>query len=92
LDESALAIAVVGNIGLSFLFYPVARGSSVLPLFGLTSEASIKHHIWLGNIVVVLFTVHGLCYIIFWGVTKHINKVIELEVILLLHVCGRLNH
>lgn len=75
LDESALAIAVVGNIALSFLFYPVARGSSVLPLFGLTSEVSIKYHIWLGNIVVILFTAHGLCYVIFWGVTKHINKV-----------------
>ncbi|GMY23712.1 ferric reduction oxidase 2 [Fagus crenata] len=77
LDVSGLAFAVVGNIALSFIFYPVARGSSVLPLFGLTSEASIKYHMWLENIVVILFTAHGLCYITFWGLTKHINKMLR---------------
>ncbi|CAL0315044.1 unnamed protein product [Lupinus luteus] len=57
-DSAAVRVALIGNICLTFLFFPVARGSSVLPFFGLTSESSIKYHIWLGNIVMTLFTVH----------------------------------
>lgn len=77
LDSAALRLGLIGNICLAFLFFPVARGSSVLPLFGLTSEASIKYHIWLGHLVMTLFTAHGLCYIIFWGVTHDISQVIK---------------
>lgn len=75
LESSALRLGLVGNICLSFLFFPVARGSSVLPLLGLTSEASIKYHIWLGHLVMTLFTAHGLCYIIFWAVTDELSQV-----------------
>ena len=77
LFDVALWIGLVGNICLSFLFYPVARGSSVLPLLGLTSEGSIKYHIWLGHITMVLFTSHGICFIIYWAVTGHISEVIN---------------
>ncbi|XWS76990.1 hypothetical protein CRYUN_Cryun01aG0225500 [Craigia yunnanensis] len=73
----ALWIGLVGNICLAFLFYPVARGSSVLPLLGLTSEGSIKYHIWLGHMTMVLFTSHGICYIIYWAVTGHISEMIK---------------
>ncbi|KAJ4952169.1 hypothetical protein NE237_029001 [Protea cynaroides] len=46
----------------------VIRGSSVLlPLFGITSEASIKYHIWLGHTVMTIFTAHGFCFIIKWA-------------------------
>lgn len=67
LESAALMLGLVGNICLAFLFFPVTRGSSVLRLIGLTSESSIKYHIWLGHIVMTLFTAHGLCYIIFWA-------------------------
>ncbi|XP_022759561.1 ferric reduction oxidase 2-like [Durio zibethinus] len=77
LQQVALRIGLVGNICLAFLFYPVARGSSVLPLFGLTSEGSIKYHIWLGHITMVLFTSHGTCYITYWAVTGHISEMIK---------------
>ncbi|KAK9103696.1 hypothetical protein Sjap_020950 [Stephania japonica] len=77
LDDTALAFGLVGNICLAFLFFPVSRGSSVLPLMGLTSEASIKYHIWLGHIVLTLFTAHGICYIIFWTSTHQIKEMIE---------------
>ncbi|KAI6707695.1 hypothetical protein NL676_010657 [Syzygium grande] len=73
LETSGLMLGLVGNIALSFLFFPVTRASSVLPLFGLTYEASIKYHIWLGHIVMVLFTTHGLVYILYWAVTRKIS-------------------
>jgi hypothetical protein len=55
----------------------VARGSALLPLVGLTSEASIKYHVWLGNLAMVIFSAHGLCYISFWASTDQINQVTE---------------
>ncbi|OMP00349.1 hypothetical protein COLO4_12748 [Corchorus olitorius] len=77
LYDVALWIGLVGNICLAFLFYPVTRGSSVLPLLGLTSESSIKYHIWLGHITMALFTAHGLCYIIYWAAIGQIIEVIK---------------
>nr|GMC90780.1 ferric reduction oxidase 2 [Ipomoea batatas] len=77
LEAVGLRLGLVGNICLSLLFFPVTRGSSVLPLFGLTSEASVKYHLWLGHITMALFTAHGLCYIIFWTATHHISQMLE---------------
>lgn len=75
LENSALALGLVGNICLAFLFFPVSRGSSILRFIGLTSEGSIKYHIWLGHTALTLFTAHGLCYIIFWDKTHKISEV-----------------
>ncbi|XP_012489994.1 ferric reduction oxidase 2 isoform X1 [Gossypium raimondii] len=77
LFDVALWIGLTGNVCLAFLFYPVARGSSVLPLLGLTSEGSIKYHIWLGHMTMVLFTIHGICYIIDWAVTGNISEMLK---------------
>ncbi|KAL6124158.1 hypothetical protein ACLB2K_076673 [Fragaria x ananassa] len=77
LESASLRLGLVGNICLALLFFPVDRGSSILPLFGLTSEASIKYHIWLGHIVMVLFTAHGIGYIIYWAVTDQISEMIK---------------
>lgn len=77
LDSAALTLGLVGNICLAFLFFPVSRGSSLLPLFGLTTENSIKYHIWLGNITMTLFTAHGICFIIYWAVTNELSQVIK---------------
>ncbi|KAG5565882.1 hypothetical protein RHGRI_001708 [Rhododendron griersonianum] len=77
LDSAALRLGLVGNICLAFLFFPVTRGSSVLPLFGLTSEASVKYHIWIGHIAMTLFTAHGVCYIIYWAVTHQISQMVK---------------
>ncbi|KAF2312241.1 hypothetical protein GH714_028712 [Hevea brasiliensis] len=78
LEISALSLGLVGNVCLVFLFFPIARGSSVLQILGLTSEASIKYHIWLGHIAMTIFTAHGLCYIIFWGKTHQLSQRIRL--------------
>ncbi|KAL8192349.1 hypothetical protein R6Q57_027534 [Mikania cordata] len=77
LDSVALRFGLIGNLCLAFLFLPVTRGSSILSLFGLTSEASIKYHIWLGHIVMTLFTSHGVCYIIYWIATKQTSEMVK---------------
>ncbi|XP_031275811.1 ferric reduction oxidase 2-like [Pistacia vera] len=91
LDSAGLRLGLVGNICLAFLFFPVARGSSVLPLFGLTSEASIKYHIWLGHIVMAFFTAHGLCYIIYWAVTNNISEMVKWHKIGISNVAGEIS-
>ncbi|KAL1540172.1 ferric-chelate reductase (NADH) [Salvia divinorum] len=79
LDMAALRLGLVGNIALTFLFFPVTRGSSVVQFLGLTSEGSIKYHIWLGHIVMTIFTAHGLCYIIYWASTHQISEMVKWE-------------
>lgn len=81
LEKLALSIGLAGNMCLTFLFFPVTRGSSILAFLGITSDASIKYHIWLGHISMTLFTAHGLLYIIYWAFTHRIS-----EVSLLFHI------
>ncbi|KAF5731171.1 hypothetical protein HS088_TW19G00776 [Tripterygium wilfordii] len=77
LKMSGLILGLVGNICLAFLFVPVTRGSSLLQMINITSESSIRYHIWLGHIVMTLFTSHGLCYIIFWARTHQMSQMFK---------------
>ncbi|KAK6155666.1 hypothetical protein DH2020_009914 [Rehmannia glutinosa] len=67
----SLRLGYIGNTCWAFLFFPVTRGSSILPLVGLTSESSIKYHIWLGHVSLVLFTLHSIGFIIYWWAMSH---------------------
>ncbi|KAJ1385364.1 Riboflavin synthase-like beta-barrel [Sesbania bispinosa] len=88
LENSALTLGLVGNICLAFLFFPVSRGSSVLRFIGLTSEGSIKYHIWLGHITMALFTAHGLCYVTFWDKTHQISEIFTWNKVGISNVAG----
>ncbi|XP_072987086.1 ferric reduction oxidase 2-like [Typha latifolia] len=77
LEVTGLRLGLIGNLCCAFLFFPVTRGSSLLPLIGLTSESSIKYHVWLGHIVMVLFSAHGVCYILYWAVTNQTDEMIK---------------
>ncbi|EPS59492.1 ferric-chelate reductase, partial [Genlisea aurea] len=77
LERAAVRLGLVGNISLTFLFFPVTRGSSVLRIFGLTSESSIRYHMWLGHIAMGLFTAHGFCYILYWAVTHQSSEIVR---------------
>ncbi|XLU54705.1 hypothetical protein S245_049353, partial [Arachis hypogaea] len=90
LDKSALMLGKVGNICLAMLFFPVTRGSSLLPLVGLKSESCIKYHIWLGNMLMTIFTAHGLCFIIYWAVTNQLSKMLEWKKTGISNVAGEL--
>ncbi|CAI9764197.1 unnamed protein product [Fraxinus pennsylvanica] len=76
-DRVAIVFGLAGNVCLTFLFYPVTRGSSILPMLGLTSEGSIKYHMWLGNIAMTLFTIHGSLYITYWTLTHRLSEMLN---------------
>ncbi|KAL7583087.1 hypothetical protein Lser_V15G43873 [Lactuca serriola] len=88
LDSIGLMLGLIGNICLSLLFFPVTRGSLVLRLLGLTSESTIKYHIWIGNLTMMFFIAHGLCYIVFWGTTHQISQMMKWEKIGISNVAG----
>ncbi|RDY12944.1 Ferric reduction oxidase 2, partial [Mucuna pruriens] len=87
-EYSALAFGLVGYICLALLFFPVSRGSSILRFIGLTSEGSIKYHIWLGHVAMALFTAHGLGYIIFWDKTHQISEILKWNKVGVSNVAG----
>ncbi|CAN4111559.1 unnamed protein product [Withania somnifera] len=90
IDRLALVIGLTGNICLTFLFYPVNRGSSILPLLGLTSEGSIKYHIWLGHMAMTLFTIHGFLFIAFWAVSGRLHEMLKWDPHYISNVPGEL--
>nr|CAD1844603.1 unnamed protein product [Ananas comosus var. bracteatus] len=90
LDSAALRLGLIGNLCCAFLFFPVSRGSSILPLIGLTSESSIKYHIWLGHTVMVLFTAHGICYVIYWAATHQIDEMLKWDKTGVANVAGEI--
>ncbi|KAG8483063.1 hypothetical protein CXB51_021935 [Gossypium anomalum] len=77
LRSVSLRLGYVGNICWAFVFFPVTRGSSVLPLIGLTSESSIKYHIWLGHLSNILFAAHTIGFIIYWAITNQMAEMVE---------------
>ncbi|GFP97311.1 ferric reduction oxidase 2 [Phtheirospermum japonicum] len=91
LDRVALVLGLTGNLGLTFLFYPVTRGSSILPMLGLTSEASIKYHIWLGHITMALFTAHGFLYIVYWTLTNRLSEILKWDDHYISNIAGEIS-
>ncbi|XP_020597697.1 ferric reduction oxidase 2-like [Phalaenopsis equestris] len=75
LYDVGLQLGLAGNM--CALFFPVARSSSLLPLVGLTSESSIRYHVWLGHLVMLLFSAHGLCYLIVWVFDGRTNELLK---------------
>ncbi|KAH0762322.1 hypothetical protein KY290_018395 [Solanum tuberosum] len=70
----SLRLGYLGNICYAFLFFPVTRVSSILPLMGLTSESSIKYHIWLGHLSMALALLHSAGFVIYYAMS---NQMIE---------------
>ncbi|XP_050224873.1 ferric reduction oxidase 4-like [Mercurialis annua] len=73
----SLRLGYIGNVCWAFLFIPVTRGSSLLPLVGLTSESSIKYHIWLGHLSNLLFAAHTVGFFIYWAMTHQMALALE---------------
>ncbi|XP_022724254.1 ferric reduction oxidase 4-like [Durio zibethinus] len=73
----SLRLGYIGNICWAFLFFPVTRGSSLLPLVGLTSESSIKYHIWLGHVSNILFAAHTIGFITYWAMTNQMTEMLQ---------------
>ncbi|KAM3714978.1 hypothetical protein ACJW31_01G373300 [Castanea mollissima] len=75
-ENLALRIGTIGLYCLAFLFIPVARGSVLLRLINIPFEQAIRYHVWLGHLTMLLFTVHGLLYVIAWTIEGHLLKLI----------------
>ncbi|XP_076953079.1 ferric reduction oxidase 4-like [Bidens hawaiensis] len=86
----SLRLGYIGNITWAFLFFPVTRGSSLLRLVGLTSESSIKYHIWLGHVSMVLFALHSVGFIIYWGITDTMSLMKQWSQTYLSNVAGEI--
>ncbi|XP_024528507.1 probable ferric reduction oxidase 1 [Selaginella moellendorffii] len=59
-------LGYAGLVPFAFLFFPVARTSSILHLVNIPFEHSVKYHIWVANITLVLWTGHSVAYLILW--------------------------
>ncbi|WJX20708.1 ferric-chelate reductase (NADH) [Trifolium repens] len=90
LRSVSLRFGYTGNICLAFLFFPVTRGSSILPLVGLTSESSIKYHIWLGHLSMLLFSAHAIGFIIYWAITNQLIEMLEWSKTYVSNVAGEI--
>lgn len=68
LQMSAYCFGLIVLSCLAFLFLPIARGSILLRLIDIPFEHATRYHVWLGNLIFFLVTMHGLCYMIVWTV------------------------
>ncbi|CAM6048122.1 unnamed protein product [Sphagnum compactum] len=66
LKKTGFRLGFIGLVCLNLLFLPVSRGSVILRVLDIPFEHAIKYHVWLGNFVMTIFTLHGLSYCIAW--------------------------
>ncbi|AES64681.1 putative ferric-chelate reductase (NADH) [Medicago truncatula] len=62
----------IGLMCLAFLFIPISRGSVLLRFIDIPFEHAAKYHVWLGHLTMVIFTLHGLFYVIEWLMEGHL--------------------
>ncbi|KDP32466.1 hypothetical protein JCGZ_13391 [Jatropha curcas] len=78
LELTGLRLGVIGLFCLAFLFLPIARGSVLLRLVDIPFEHATKYHVWLGHLTMLLFTLHGLFYVIGWGMRGNLyHEILE---------------
>ncbi|KAJ4967456.1 hypothetical protein NE237_019305 [Protea cynaroides] len=68
LELSGLRFGTIGLFCLAFLFLPIARGSILLRFINIPFEHATRYHIWLGHLTMMIFTLHGVCYVIAWAI------------------------
>ncbi|XP_027771058.1 ferric reduction oxidase 5-like isoform X2 [Solanum pennellii] len=86
----ALRLGYIGNVCYAFLFFPVTRLSSILPLVGLTSESSIKYHIWLGHLSMALAVLHSVGFVVYYAVSNQMIEMIEWSSTYVSNVAGEI--
>ncbi|KAL2920739.1 Ferric reduction oxidase 4 [Bienertia sinuspersici] len=73
----SLRLGYASNISWAFVFFPVIRLSSILPLVGLTSESSIKYHIWIGQVVMITSALHSAGFVIYWAIVNEMYEMLD---------------
>lgn len=78
LEQSGAKLGLIGLFCLSLLFLPISRGSILLRLIDIPFEHATKYHVWLGHLTMVLFTLHGLFYVIAWAMEgRLVEQILE---------------
>ncbi|KAF5733131.1 putative ferric-chelate reductase [Tripterygium wilfordii] len=72
--HTGLGFGSVGQFCLAFLFLPISRGSILLRLIDIPFEHATKYHVWLGHLTILLFTLHGLFYLIGWAMEGNLLR------------------
>ncbi|KAG9455475.1 hypothetical protein H6P81_008379 [Aristolochia fimbriata] len=90
LRTTGFYMATSGNLCTALLFYPVTRGSSILPLVGLTPDGTIKYHMWLGNLAMFFFTTHGATFILYWALTNDLVEMLKWDMHSVANVPGEI--
>ncbi|XP_058213684.1 ferric reduction oxidase 7, chloroplastic-like isoform X2 [Rhododendron vialii] len=89
LELTGLRLGMIGLFCLVFLFLPVARGSVLLRLVDIPFELATRYHVWLGHLTMLLFTLHGLLYIIAWALQGELlNEILEWKTIGVANLAG----
>lgn len=74
LELADLSLGLSGLLCMAFLFLPVARGSILLRHIDIPFEHASRYHVWLGHLTMLLFTLHGLFYVIGWAMEGRLIK------------------
>ncbi|KAG9130336.1 hypothetical protein Leryth_004267 [Lithospermum erythrorhizon] len=78
LELTGLRFGFLGAMCLAFLFLPIARGSILLRLIDIPFEHATRYHVWLGHLTMLLFTLHGLSYVVAWAMQGQlIQEILE---------------
>ncbi|KAL2939583.1 Ferric reduction oxidase 6 [Bienertia sinuspersici] len=78
LERAGANLGLIGLFCLSLLFLPISRGSILLRLVDIPFEHATRYHVWLGHLTMVLFTLHGLFYVIAWAMEgRLLEQIIE---------------
>ncbi|CAN1259595.1 Ferric reduction oxidase 7, chloroplastic [Linum perenne] len=78
MELTGLRLGMIGMFCLAFLFLPISRGSMLLRIIDIPVEHATRYHVWLGHVTMVLFTLHGLFYVVAWAVQgKLLQEILE---------------
>lgn len=87
IELTGLRMGVIGLFCVAFLFLPVTRGSLLLRLIDIPFEHATRYHVWLGHLTMLLFTLHGLLYVVAWSMQGNlINQVSLFYLFIYMHI------
>ncbi|KAF7801288.1 ferric reduction oxidase 7, chloroplastic-like [Senna tora] len=77
LESLGVHFGTTGICCLAFLFLPISRGSALLRLVDIPFEHATRYHVWLGHLTMVLFTLHGLSFVIKWSIEGNLAEKLD---------------
>ncbi|CAJ1962819.1 unnamed protein product [Sphenostylis stenocarpa] len=74
IEIMGLRSGAIGLMCLAFLFVPISRGSVLLRYIDIPFEHATRYHVWLGHLTMLIFTIHGLLYVIAWAMNGRLAQ------------------